>query len=92
MKQAAPSAVASTHIFVTEHDLKWILGLLSVADSLLESSDISTLRTLARTCIEGAELLATGDAADAAQKQIAGCWMVVAAISGIWGQSDIWQP
>jgi len=67
-------------------------------DSILTSEDVSTLRDLARTCISAIKFLPTlhkdidiPEAKLDLQEQNAGLWMILAAISDIWGQKDLWQ-
>lgn len=82
---------------------QWMFSLLSVTDSLLSSSDISTLRSLVRTCMEIAdatyseqETYKTRVDVSESQKQawqevIKSCWMVVAAVWEGWSQRDLWE-
>ncbi|KAG8935029.1 hypothetical protein FRC01_010534 [Tulasnella sp. 417] len=80
-----------------DNDSKWIFSLLARLDRELTSEQISTLRVLARACIEllvgslsgkrkgkSSEINGLGDGR-------AGCWMMIAAISKGWGQLDLWD-
>jgi hypothetical protein len=90
----APSSTSSTALqpktptFITSTDRHWILSLLASLDELLTGSDISNLRSLARTCL--GILRALGSRVDA-EDQEGTCWMVVAAVAGVWKQSDLWD-
>ncbi|KAH9824176.1 survival motor neuron interacting protein 1-domain-containing protein [Melampsora americana] len=90
--------VNTTHeiTLLSAHDGSWLLGLLSILDSVLTAQDIYRLRALARACKRVAQI------ADAASKQAvsqddssyheaAAGWMVVAAIADVWGQKDLWD-
>lgn len=80
-----------------DNDAKWIFCLLARLDRELTSEQISTLRVLARACIE---LMVGSWSGKRKGKEIegnslgdgrAGCWMVIAAISKGWGQLDLWD-
>ncbi|KAG8988529.1 hypothetical protein FRB90_002691 [Tulasnella sp. 427] len=80
-----------------DNDAKWIFSLLARLDRELTSEQISTLRTLARACIE---LLVGSLSGKRKGKEVegaslgdgrAGCWMVIAAVSKGWGQLDLWD-
>ncbi|KAG0139167.1 hypothetical protein CROQUDRAFT_55111 [Cronartium quercuum f. sp. fusiforme G11] len=81
---------------LSAHDGSWLLGLLSILDSVLTSEDIYKLRALARVCKRIAQI---ADAAskqaestdDTSHQEAAAGWMVVAAIVDVWGQRDLWD-
>lgn len=81
---------------LSAHDGAWLLGLLSILDSVLTSEDIYKLRALARVCKRVAQI---ADAAskqansteDSSHQEAAAGWMVVAAIADVWGQKDLWE-
>lgn len=74
----------------------WLLALLASLDSLLDAQDISSLRTLAKTCLRLVkELPATAASGsqqikESVKEQQARAWMVIAVISSVWGQKDLW--
>lgn len=70
----------------------WLLALLASLDLLLDADDISTLRTLGKTCLRVIRELpsAKGTSPESAKEQQARAWMVVAVISEVWGQRDLW--
>ncbi|PWN48766.1 hypothetical protein IE53DRAFT_370334, partial [Violaceomyces palustris] len=81
---------------------RWIFSLLSNLDSRLVSEEISVLRTLARSSISlislgrirKVALLSRVGGTDASTSKTfneAPVWIVVVAISTVWGQSDLWQ-
>ena len=80
---------------------QWLVSLLSLLDSMLGSHEVSTLRTLARTCQDIAQ--ATHEQQTTSEQgiqSVAGktsldeviksCWTVVAAVWEVWGQRDLW--
>lgn len=70
----------------------WMFALLGLLDPDLVGGDISTLRVLARAAIRLVQLVTDEHKEEkVAPGTIAGCWMVVAAIVGVWGQRDIWD-
>ncbi|EGF97172.1 uncharacterized protein MELLADRAFT_87425 [Melampsora larici-populina 98AG31] len=81
---------------LSAHDGSWLLGLLSILDSVLTAQDIYRLRALARACKRVAQI---ADAAstqavsqdDSSHQEAAAGWMVVAAIADVWGQKDLWE-
>jgi hypothetical protein len=87
--------------FMSALDAQWIFSLLSVLDELLTSSEISILRSLARTCLDIADTTsawiarhegkATKEREEIWKECIASCWMVVAIIWEVWKQRDLWE-
>lgn len=84
---------------ITETHARWMFALLSRVDDYLSADETSTLRSLARGCIglvkDRLERRSSPDAGaeDTQNAAIAeaSCWMVVAAVVGLWGQHDLWQ-
>lgn len=77
---------------------RWMFALLGLLDTELVGSDISTLRVLARAAIRLVQVLSTIEGTNGVDRvegrtpsTVAGCWMVVGAIVGVWGQRDIWD-
>ncbi|KAF8507611.1 hypothetical protein JB92DRAFT_2959197 [Gautieria morchelliformis] len=75
---------------------RWIFALLSCLDGQLTSKEISVLRNLARECVK---LIREERSLQEASPQISStvpcmgetaCWIIVAAVSGGWGQKDLW--
>lgn len=95
---AAPPAVELDPI-LTPLDSQWLLSLFTVLDKLLISKQVGILRTLARTCLDVADLVhsqsqlpgLSSEQMEQAETAIAGCWMVVAAVWEVWGQRDLWM-
>ena len=89
---------------LTPLDSQWLFSLLAVLNEFLASFDISTLRDLARICLEIAAVThnmlvkyskRTSEQARAVLEQyresIAGCWMVVSVVYEVWKQRDLWD-
>ncbi|PLW15073.1 hypothetical protein PCANC_13065 [Puccinia coronata f. sp. avenae] len=81
-------------ILLSPSDGAWLLGLLSVLDSVLTSEDVFKLRQLARTCkhvvqITRAALQFEQDCS--AEHEAGVAWMVIAAVADVWGQKDLWD-
>ncbi|MBW0510432.1 hypothetical protein O181_050147 [Austropuccinia psidii MF-1] len=79
---------------LSAHDGAWLMGLLSVLDTVLTAEDVFKLRELARTCKQVAKIaeaaLKLGDDPSATQ-EAAIAWMAVTGIADVWGQKDIWD-
>lgn len=65
---------------------RWLFWLLVRLDRHLVSESISDLRELARACIS----LAKASSGQSGEPMV-GYWMAVSAITGVWGQKDIWE-
>ncbi|KZP00171.1 hypothetical protein CALVIDRAFT_560768 [Calocera viscosa TUFC12733] len=82
---------------------QWIFALLGHLDDRLMSGEIHTLRTLARACREvlvksweigEAVALAIGEGVEeraVREREREACWIVIAAVADVWGQSDLWE-
>ncbi|KAI5481155.1 hypothetical protein MNV49_005590 [Pseudohyphozyma bogoriensis] len=90
----------------TPHESQWILSLLLRLDSLLTGEDISTLRTLVKTILEvlnlpeeederrgkgGLGLNGERGGKEVIAEEKAMAWMIVAAVTEVWGQKDLWN-
>lgn len=86
---------------ITETHARWMFALLSRVDDYLSADEMSTLRSLARGCMglikaalqrraKHAPPDVSADGGDAGIAETS-CWLVVAAVVGIWGQRDLWQ-
>ncbi|EKM59252.1 uncharacterized protein PHACADRAFT_136695 [Phanerochaete carnosa HHB-10118-sp] len=83
---------------ITETHARWMFALLSWVDDYLSADEMSTLRSLARGCIGliGDRLgrpksdVGPEDTEDAAIAETS-CWLIIAAVTGLWGQYDLWQ-
>ncbi|KIP10679.1 hypothetical protein PHLGIDRAFT_100801 [Phlebiopsis gigantea 11061_1 CR5-6] len=86
---------------ITETHGRWMFALLSRVDDYLSADEMSTLRSLARGCmdlikhrlqprIDGAAPDVEADVSDVRITE-ASCWLVISAIIGLWGQRDLWQ-
>ncbi|KAH9473691.1 hypothetical protein Pst134EA_000769 [Puccinia striiformis f. sp. tritici] len=81
-------------VLLSPSDGAWLLGLLSVLDTVLTSEDVYKLRELARTCKHVVRITdaALEVAQDSSAEQEAGvAWMVIAAVADVWGQKDLWD-
>lgn len=86
---------------ITETHGRWMFALLSRVDDYLTADEMSTLRSLARGCMDlikhrlqqRADGAAPDVEADVGDVTIAetSCWLVIAAVIGLWGQRDLWQ-
>ena len=72
-----------------ESDSQWIFSLLAHMDNALTSDEISTLRLLVRLCIKLLQR-AFGDD-DVPSQKLETYWMVIAAVTKVWGQADLWE-
>ncbi|KAG2077233.1 hypothetical protein BDR04DRAFT_1088175 [Suillus decipiens] len=83
---------------ILESHARWMFALLAKVEDFISADDMSQLRSLARACLElivrrrrseGAEvpdnLTSKFDMAETS------CWIIFTAVSGIWGQSDLWR-
>lgn len=91
----------------TAHESHWLLSLLTRLDRLLDGEDLANLRQLAKTLAQLAEgsakksgVLASTVGGRTMQQRLeaeeeaegrARCWMIVAAIAGVWAQGDLWD-
>ncbi|GAA6028171.1 hypothetical protein JCM8097_006896 [Rhodosporidiobolus ruineniae] len=89
----------------TAHESHWLLSLLTRLEGLLDGEDLGNLRQLGKTLVQLAEESAKKrpevpvggrsmerrlqDEED--EEGRARCWMVVAAIAGVWKQEDLWD-
>lgn len=84
---------------ITDTHGRWIFALLARVEENISADDTSLLRTLTRTCLKlikkkledessgSSSQLSTGSDPPISE---AACWMVVAAVSGFWRQTDLW--
>ncbi|PWN21455.1 hypothetical protein BCV69DRAFT_298469 [Microstroma glucosiphilum] len=74
---------------------RWCFSLLAKLDRRLTSDEISILRVLARACIAAISLrrieLKGTERQGTDQRAESGAWIVVAIVTGVWGQSDLWM-
>ena len=81
---------------ITEAHARWMFALLSRVDDYLSADEMSTLRSLARGCMglikrRMQDKAAPDDErADGAMSETS-CWLIIAAVVGLWGQRDLWQ-
>ncbi|KAI9066426.1 hypothetical protein FKP32DRAFT_1673944 [Trametes sanguinea] len=91
---------------ITQSHARWMFTLLARVDDWITSDETSLLRNLARACIsfmaerrrrraaqskgeEGEEGEVTAE--DRSILDDASCWMIIGAITGMWGQKDLWM-
>ncbi|KAK4054514.1 hypothetical protein OIV83_001008 [Microbotryomycetes sp. JL201] len=90
----------------TLHESHWMLSLLTRVESVLDGNDVATLRQVAKTILNvlqhvNIQKQKLGEAASFAEQgplqaeeeaeAEAHCWMIIAAITGHWKQSDLWD-
>ncbi|GAA5996726.1 SIP1 domain-containing protein [Rhodotorula paludigena] len=89
------------------HESHWLLSILTRLEQVLDGDDLSTLRLLGKTLAgmaEASEAARAKRVAPAGGRSMqerredeeeaegrARCWMVVAAIAGVWAQGDLWD-
>ncbi|KAI0650217.1 hypothetical protein C8Q79DRAFT_900011 [Trametes meyenii] len=95
-----PSSFPLTDI--TQSHARWMFALLSRVDDWISGDETSLLRNLARACISlVAERrrrrvsLGESEAGEVSEEanmiDDASCWMIVCAVTGFWGQRDLWM-
>jgi hypothetical protein len=84
-----PTSVSETpHVIGASH-LAWVFALLARVEDVPSADDTAQLRSLARGCV--GLVKAIGSNAVAVDDYAVGCWMVLAAVSGVWAQHDLWD-
>ncbi|KAI0663204.1 hypothetical protein C8Q70DRAFT_1042743 [Cubamyces menziesii] len=85
---------------ITQTHARWMFTLLSRVDDWISSDETSLLRNLARACIS---LMAARRRSHTAENESpeegesvkimddTSCWMIISAITGMWGQTDLWM-
>jgi len=92
----------SPALYFTHTHARWIFVLLSRVDDYVSADETSLLRSLARACIllikdhlTRRPALASGAASPASRIDTAmderSCWLIITAVTGIWGQRDLWM-
>lgn len=79
---------------ISETHARWMFVLLARVDDFITADEQSSLRTLARGCISLIRERMQQPPAEDPSDRIIGvpsCWMVVAAVTGMWGQRDLWM-
>jgi hypothetical protein len=84
---------------ITEAHARWMFALLTRVDDYISGDEMSTLRSLARGCMELIKLRLQSETAPSvgADKRAdnaisaTSCWFIIAAVVGLWGQRDLWQ-
>ncbi|KAI0332409.1 hypothetical protein GY45DRAFT_1433094 [Cubamyces sp. BRFM 1775] len=85
---------------ITQSHARWMFTLLSRVDDWISSDETSLLRNLARACISlmaarrrrrAAENESSEESEDAKEMDDTSCWMIISAITGMWGQTDLWM-
>lgn len=82
---------------ITETHARWMFVLLSRVDEFITADEQSTLRNLARDCMslvkermQESAAAEDGLVEEPSVMGISSCWMVVTAVTGVWGQKDLW--
>lgn len=79
---------------ISETHARWMFVLLARVDGFITADEQSSLRTLARACISLIKERMQQPPAEDAPGRVIGvssCWMVVATVTGMWGQRDLWM-
>ncbi|KAI0677032.1 survival motor neuron interacting protein 1-domain-containing protein [Trametes maxima] len=87
---------------ITPSHARWMFALLSRVDDWISGDETSLLRNLARACISlvverrrRRASLGESEAGEMSEEanmiDDASCWMVVCAVTGFWGQRDLWM-
>lgn len=83
---------------ILESHARWMFVLLAKVEDFISADDMSQLRSLARACLEllvrrlKAEMPGVPDNVSSKIGMTdASCWIIFTAVSGIWGQSDLWR-
>ncbi|KAI9001354.1 hypothetical protein BD414DRAFT_505092 [Trametes punicea] len=88
---------------ITQSHARWMFILLSRVDDWISSDETSLLRNLARACISilverrrrcaapAKEAQAAETAEEANMINDTACWMIISAVTGMWGQKDLWM-
>ncbi|KAG1907001.1 uncharacterized protein F5891DRAFT_1099835 [Suillus fuscotomentosus] len=83
---------------ILESHARWMFVLLAKVEDFISADDMSQLRSLARACLEllvrrlKAEKPGVPDNVSSNIGMTdASCWIIFTAVSGIWGQSDLWR-
>ena len=84
------------HTDITDAHGRWMFTLLSRVDDWISGDETSMLRTLGRGCMEliaerRKRLVAKDSSQESSMIDEMSCWMVVTAIIGVWGQTDLWM-
>jgi hypothetical protein len=85
---------------IATHHLSWVFALLARVEDTPTADDTAQLRSLARGCVGLIKVRqpvssGTSEAGEVPEttsdEYVAGCWMVLAAVAGVWVQHDLWQ-
>ncbi|PIL36928.1 hypothetical protein GSI_00618 [Ganoderma sinense ZZ0214-1] len=81
---------------ITDAHGRWMFSLLSRVDDWISGDETSMLRTLGRGCMELIVERRKYPVAKELPPKLpmideTSCWMVITAIIGIWGQTDLWM-
>ncbi|KAI1786655.1 hypothetical protein LXA43DRAFT_1032771 [Ganoderma leucocontextum] len=84
------------HTDITNAHGRWMFILLSQVEDWISGDETSLLRTLARGCMEltveqRKHPMAMESAKESSMIDEKSCWMVITAIIGVWGQTDLWM-
>jgi hypothetical protein len=102
--QGTPAGLTSPYLITANH-LCWTFALLARVEDSPSADDMAQMRGLARGCISLIKLAEKGgpvvpleekaetvsDDATTLQDCVSSCWMIVACITGIWAQHDLWE-
>lgn len=84
--------VEDSQTAVNVEQSRWIFALLAHIDERLVGDDISTLRSLARSCIMRiAALRQSTTSQPFSFGSESGAWILICAIAGTWAQHDLWS-
>lgn len=83
---------------ILESHARWMFALLAKVEDFISADDMSQLRSLARACLEllvrrrkaGGPGVPDNLSSKNGMAETS-CWMIFTAVSGIWGQKDLWR-
>ncbi|KAG0709817.1 survival motor neuron interacting protein 1-domain-containing protein [Suillus ampliporus] len=83
---------------ILESHAHWMFALLAKVEDFISADDMSQLRNLARACLEllvrrqkaGGPGVPDNLSSKSGMTETS-CWIIFTAVSGIWGQSDLWR-
>ncbi|CAL1701147.1 unnamed protein product [Somion occarium] len=83
---------------MTETHARWMFALLSRVEDYVSADEMSLLRSLARACMallkERLQQRQDGEPPSSDEDEelsVSSCWMIITAVTGIWGQRDLWM-
>ena len=84
---------------ITETHARWMFALLSRVEDFVTADEQSTLRNLARACMQlikerlqdKTDSNPPSPSKEPATIGLTSCWMIITVVIGMWGQRDLWS-